>query len=203
MSHILKVSRLEGLTDGIFAIAMTILALDMHLPASLVDMPHVYTLMPGIYFKLFIYGGSFIILGTLWIAMNFQLGILDHVNRPYLWCNVFYLMIICVVPFSSSFVAAYPNSPISLTFYAVNLLFTSIAQLLTCECARLYQLNGTRYSPAIRSAIIRRIFLAPPFYILSLLLAPFDTSLAFIALITPPLIYMIPGYVDKFEPGNH
>ena len=131
--------------------------------------------------------------------MNFQIGILDHINRPYLWCNMLYLMTVCVVPFSASFVAAFPNSRISLAYYAANLLCANFGQLLICECAHIYKLNGERYSPAFRRAVIQRIFVAPPFYILSFFLAPFNTTLAFIVLIIPPLLYLIPGYVDKLD----
>lgn len=199
MNRLLKVSRLEGLTDGIFAVAMTILVLDLRLPAGAIDITHLSLFLNGIYLKLFIYCGSFIILGTLWIAMNFQFGILDHLNRTYLWCNIFYLMAICVVPFSASFVAAFSNSETSLKFFAVNLLCCSFGQLLISECARIYQLNGPRYTPAIRRAVLQRISVGPPFYILSIFLASVNTTIAFIILIIPPLVYMIPGYVDQFD----
>jgi uncharacterized membrane protein len=199
MNRLLKVSRLEGLTDGIFAVAMTILVLDLRLPAGAVDSTHLHFFLNGIYLKLFIYSGSFIILGTLWIAMNFQFGILDHLNRTYLWCNIFYLMAICIVPFSASLVAAFPNNETSITFFAMNLLCCSLGQLLISECARIYHLNGPRYTPAIRRAVLQRISVGPPFYIFSIVLASVNTTIAFIILIIPPLVYMIPGYVDQFD----
>jgi uncharacterized membrane protein len=108
-------------------------------------------------------------------------------------------MTICVVPFSASFVAAYPNSRVSLAFYAVNLLCANFGQLLIAECAHYFKLNGKHYSLAFRRAIIQRIFVAPPFYILSFFLAPYSTSLAFIVLVIPPVLYLIPGFVDKLD----
>ena len=199
MSRILKVSRLEGLTDGVFAIAMTILALDMHIPFGTVPPDQLHHLMTGIYFKLLIYGGSFIILGTLWVAMNFQMGLLERLNRPYLWCHVFYLMTICVVPFSSSLIAGFTSSRVSIMFYALNLLCASIMQLIICECAHYYHLNRDIYTPAVRRAVLQRIFVAPPFYLASLMMAYWDTSIAFLLLILPTLIYIVPGYVDRFD----
>jgi len=197
--HLLKISRLEGLTDGIFAIAMTILVLDLRLPSHLPTDNLFFLLKSDIALKLFIYAVSFIILGTLWVAMNFQLGLLDRLNRQYLWSNVFYLMVICVVPFSASLVGAYPNSPASISFYALNLLAASMGQLLTCQCADYFNLNINIYTPAIKQAVIRRILLAPIFYVLSLFLAHWNTSAAFITLILPTAFYMVPGRVDRFE----
>lgn len=197
--HLLKISRLEGLTDGVFAIAMTILALDLRLPQGIHDQSLFIIMQNDVLIKLYIYIGSFIILGTLWVAMNFQLGLLEHLNRTYLWANIFYLMVICVVPFSASLVGAFPNSPVSISFYAVNLMCASMGQLLIWKCARVFNLNQDLCTPAISRAVLQRIFVAPVFYILSLFLVRWNTTLAFILLIAPTLIYMIPGKVDKYE----
>jgi uncharacterized membrane protein len=198
-SHILKVSRLEGLTDGIFAIAMTILILDLRLPTGITPHTLANVFVNVVFAKLFIYVFSFTILGTLWIAMHFQMGMLDRVNRPYLWANIFYLMVVCVVPFSASLVSAYPDESASIWFYAMNLIFAYLGQILICETANYYKLNNDSYTPAIRRAVLRRIYIAPIFYICSLIIANWDTSLAFVILIVPTLIYLIPGRVDSFD----
>lgn len=200
--HILKISRLEGLTDGIFAIAMTLLVLDLRIPAHL-ETAHLSTILRhDVLAKLFIYAGSFVILGTLWVAMTFQVGLLERINRPYLWANVFYLMAICVVPFSANLLGFFPYSPMSIYFYVGNLLCASLGQLLIAQCAYYYQLNKEGYNSEIRHAIIRRILVAPVFYVVSIFLAHWNTGLAFIMLIAPTVIYMIPGRVDHYEGIN-
>lgn len=201
--HILKISRIEGLMDGIFAIAMTILVLDLHLPSSISmdNMP--YFLTHNALSRLFIYIGSFIILGTLWIAMNFQLGLLERLNRPYLWCNVFYLMAVCVVPFSASLLGTYPENYASIIFYACNLLCISLCQFMIAQCAHYYKLNNDYFPAAVRYAILKRIALAPVFYISSLIVAYWNIKLAFILLTAPTLIYMKPGRVDQYEGLDH
>jgi uncharacterized membrane protein len=198
-THLLKISRLEGLTDGIFAIAMTILILDLHLPTNIGMNNLTPILQHEILLRLFVYAGSFIILGTLWIAMNFQLGLLERLNRQYLWTNVFYLMVICVVPFSANLIGTYPNNPASISFYAVNLLCASLGQLLTAQCSHIYNLNKGIYTPVIRRAIIRRILVAPIFYLGSLIMAHWNTAAASALLIAPTFIYLVPGSVDHYE----
>lgn len=201
--HILKISRLESLMDGIFAIAMTILVLDLHLPPelSMKNMPHFLT--HEAMTRLIIYIGSFIILGTLWIAMSFQLGLLERLNRTYLWCNVFYLMAVCVVPFSASLLGAYPESYASVTFYACNLLCVSLGQFIVAQCAHYYDLNNDFFPNAVRIAILKRIGVAPVFYVASLIVAHWNIKAAFFLLIAPTIIYMKPGRVDKFESTGH
>src|SRR3990167_2587906 len=169
--HVLKVSRLEGLTDGIFAIAMTIMILNLHVPdqASITDVDPIVN--ASLVSTLFIYVGSFIILGTHWIAMNFQLGLLDHLNRPYLWTNMFYLMVICVIPFSANFLGKFPYNVHSIEFYAGNLLCGSLGQFVVMQTAHYFKLNKDKYTSAIRRAALQRMMVAPPFYIASIAVA--------------------------------
>lgn len=198
-STILKVSRLESLTDGIFAIAMTILVLDLRLPRGTPNADLAFVIVHDVIFRIAVYIGSFAILGTLWIAMNFQIGLIERVNRVYLWANVFYLMLVCVVPFSATLLAAYPFNAISMMFYGTNLLCAMLVQFLIAEVANRYDLNRDIYTPQLRWAILKRIFLAPCFYLLAILLANVHNGLAFVALITPTVLYLFPGKVDQFD----
>lgn len=198
-SHLLKISRLEGLTDGIFAIAMTIIVLNLRVPDQF-PIDGALFMQSEIYLTLFIYMGSFIILGTHWIAMNFQWGLLDRLNRIYLWTNLFYLMIICVIPFSANLLGKYPSKIDSIKFYAINLLCASLGQLLILECAVFFKLfKKDRYSADIHRAALLRILVAPFFYVSSLIVSPWSTLAAFILLVAPTLIYMIPGRIDRYE----
>jgi len=198
-THLLKISRLEGLTDGVFAIAMTILAFDLRLPHDIVVKDLLTFFIHTESVKLFIYIGSFIVLGTLWIAMNFQLGLLERLNRPYLWANVFYLMIICIVPFSASLVASYPNDPVSISWFAINLLCANVMQFITAESANKHNLNKETYTAAIRKAILRRLAVGPIFYIFSFFLAYLNTKVAFVMLVIPPIIYLFRGRIDTYD----
>lgn len=197
-SRILKVSRLEGLTDGVFAIAMTILALDLRTPNQ-ASLPLGKLLLNTIPTKLIVYIGSFIILGTLWVAMNFQMGLLERINRPYLWAHVLYLMTVCVVPFSASLFATYPDSTISISFFAINLLCASLTQYLIIQCAHRFNLNYSLCPHEARRAVIKRIFMAPIFYIASLLVAPWSPGVAFALLVIPILVYIFPGKIDQYN----
>lgn len=198
-THMLKVSRLEGLTDGIFAIAMTIMVLNLHVPTNLSD-DKISPLIHGeAYTNLFIYAGSFIILGTHWIAMNFQFGLLEKLNRVYLWTTIYYLMTICIVPFSANLLGAYRYNIHSIHFYAMNLLFACLGQFLTLQCGHYFKLYKNFYRFEIYRATLLRILVAPIFYISAIALAHWSTRAAFIVLIAPTLIYIIPGRIDRFE----
>ena len=198
-AHLLKISRLEGLTDGIFAIAMTIIILNLHVPLNLSDGKISLLIKSEIYTNLFIYIGTFIILGTHWIAMNFQWGLLERLNRVYLWVSMFYLMVICVIPFSANLLGAYKYNIHSINFYIGNLLCASLGQILSLHIAEHYKLFKDVYTQAIYRAAALRILIAPIFYISALILAHWSTKAAFVLLVLPTVIYMIPGRIDRFE----
>ncbi|MDX1902173.1 MAG: TMEM175 family protein [Gammaproteobacteria bacterium] len=203
MSHakngrVLKVSRIEALTDGIFAIAMTILVLNVNLPTHTTIKTLSYNLYKDVIHQLFVYAGSFIILATYWVGMNFQLGFLARSTRLYLWINILFLLSICVVPFSASVLASFPHMPISIIFYATNLLCISTIQLIMWMYALHAGLNSEAAKiEGVSRSIYRRICVAPVFYAIAFLLAFHDTNLAFFILVAPPLIHIFPGAVDK------
>jgi len=181
---------------------MTILVFNLHIPLGIEQFSLATFLKTDILHKLFIYIGSFIILGTLWVSTNFQYGFLQRVNRIYLWFNICYLMMVCIIPFSANLMIAYPHSPISVSFYAVNLLLATLGYCLNWECAYRYQLNTSNYSPAIRRLVLMRILIAPLFYFSALIIAYWDREIAFIVLVAPICVQMIPGRVDRYVKNN-
>ncbi len=197
--HLLKISRLESLTDGIFAIAMTIMVLNLHVPPDMKTLDVLPLIQRDLYNNLIIYFGSFFILGTHWIAMNFQWGLLDRVNRTYLWANMIYLMFVCIIPFSASLLGEYPHSRESVYFYAANLFGASLMQLFVLETAHYYGLFKSVYTNKFRYAAIRRVLVAPCFYVMAIIFTHYSVHGAFALLVAPTLIYIIPGQIDKFE----
>lgn len=111
--------RLEGLTDGIYAIAMTILVLSLPLPqinGTSVDNDILSHL--GDNRDLFgTYALSFMLLGSFWVV---QLKIFKYIKSscvPHIWANLMGLLVVCLIPFSSSMIGYHNHT------FAANLLF--------------------------------------------------------------------------------
>jgi uncharacterized membrane protein len=100
----------------VFAIAMTILVLELRAPA---------TLGPGgLAGGLFDLGSkfatffiSFIVLGVYWFAHHQVFHFVLRVNRTLVWLNILFLMGIALVPFAASVMGAYTEDPIALSLY--------------------------------------------------------------------------------------
>ena len=120
-SYIVPISRLNALNDGIFAVAMTILVLNIHLPSiQQVQTIGMYGFLETLFPELLIYFVSFILLGSFWLGHN-SFSSLKKVNNTFSWLNILYLMCIALVPFSVSLGATFGDSIFAEIFFGVNI----------------------------------------------------------------------------------
>ena len=107
--------RLLTLADGIFAIAMTLLVLDLRLPETPgVDLAtRLGSLIPR--FGTFVV--SFVVLGVFWFAHHQTFHFVVRVNRTLVWLSVLFFMGVALIPFVASVLGANYDDPIALTLY--------------------------------------------------------------------------------------
>jgi len=109
-------NRLETLVDGVFAIAMTILVLELRAPEALGPGGLAQGLVDvGSRFATFVI--SFIVLGVYWFAHHQIFHFVLRVNRTLVWLNILFLLGIALVPFAASVMGAYTADPIALSLY--------------------------------------------------------------------------------------
>jgi len=119
--------RIETLTDGIFAIAMTLLVLGIQVPTlpgavtSVEFRTYVISILP----QIFTYVISFILLAVFW--MNHHIFfIIKRANTTLLWINVFWLMSIAFVPFSTSIIGKYGQFQLAQLIFDLNMLIIGV-----------------------------------------------------------------------------
>jgi uncharacterized membrane protein len=129
LDHGFSTNRIEALSDGIFAIAMTLLVLDLTVPTNLSN-PQIagslYALLP----HLITFFLSFAALGVFWVGQQNQFHWIKHSDRRLLWLNLLYLSFVVLIPFSTSFLATYPSSLAVFFVYALNLLLCASSLLV-------------------------------------------------------------------------
>ncbi len=121
--------RIEALTDGIFAIAMTLLVLNLSLPemeTGLTQTAEVHNLLIGQMHKFFNYALSFVLLAIFWILHHQQFHFIKRTDRVHLWINIFTLMFIVLIPFSASLVGDYPKEWMAKFFFDLNLFIIGL-----------------------------------------------------------------------------
>ena len=125
-------NRIEALTDGIFAVAMTLLVLDIKPPLHLrfetneALVEHLSVLEHSFV----MYAISFVVLAMFWMGHHLQFHFVRHVDRQLLWINLVFLLLAVVVPFSTNLVGDHGHLQLPVVLYAVNLLVLTLLLFL-------------------------------------------------------------------------
>lgn len=121
---VLSTQRIQALTDGVFAIAMTLLVLNLKVPP--VTEESAAQVLPKLVLRLwpdfFNYALSFILLATFWIVHHRQFHFIKAINQRLLWINILGLMFIALIPFSTSLIAEHGDVQIAALVFECNLL---------------------------------------------------------------------------------
>jgi uncharacterized membrane protein len=124
--------RIEALVDGVFAIALTLLVIDIktsHVDSDGELTKHLIALIP----QFFAYFLSFIILGLLWFEHQMVSHYVLRSDRTHIWLNLLFLMSIALIPFSASLLGENLQHRSATIFYGINLLVTGVIQYLHWE----------------------------------------------------------------------
>jgi uncharacterized membrane protein len=132
-------NRLLGFSDGVFAIAITLLILNIELPESTGSAAVGISQLLEVWPDILSYVISFLVIGNYWIGHR---GIFDDVESydgTLLWLNIIYLMFIAFIPFSTSLIGEFPGS-VPVIVYAGTITLTSIALTVLWRYAWAYDL---------------------------------------------------------------
>jgi uncharacterized membrane protein len=103
-----RTSRLEAFCDGVFAIAATLLILELRVPADSSDL--VASLL-GLWPAYAVYLVSFMTIGIIWVNHHTLLEHCKRVDRRFLYLNLLLLVAVGIVPFPTALVGTYILSP--------------------------------------------------------------------------------------------
>lgn len=117
-------NRLETFTDGVFAIVITLLILDIHFPED--NYEHLIHAFIDTIPKMLAYVSSFFVIGIYWVAHHQWFEKVAKVNRTFLWLNIVFLMFISFLPFPTSLLGLYPFEPLPIIVYGVNLMIVNL-----------------------------------------------------------------------------
>jgi len=182
-----SVERLAALSDGIFAVAMTILVLDLHVPAvEAVHAEHdLWRAFVALVPRLVMYAMSFVTLGIFWIGQQTQLNHLARAHRSLAWIHMVFLFSVSIMPFTTMLLAQFMAYRIALLTYWLNIVLAGGSLYFSWNCAKELGLIKDDIAPDVFSAIQRRILFAQALYAFGVLLCVFSTywSIAFIVVV--------------------
>lgn len=125
---IISKNRLEALVDGVFAFAMTLLAVSLTVPSipkseAAVELP---AYMNSMYPEFLSFIIAFFILASFWIVHHEHFHFLRSVDRVLLWLNILILIFVVLVPFSTNLSGDYSQVQIACIVFHVNMIVLGI-----------------------------------------------------------------------------
>jgi len=184
-------TRLESFSDGVFAIVITLLILNVRAPeGSGLTLQMLRPLLPSIgTFAL-----SFIIVGVYWIAHHHMLHFIRQVNRRLLWLNLLLLLCVVFIPFPTSLLGAGFDNPLVIRLYGLTLIATNAAGLFFWVYATSHQelvVSGLNKEFAM---FVVKIHSSPMLcYALAIGLAGWSTTISLVLFALVPLFFIVPN----------
>jgi uncharacterized membrane protein len=119
-----SLERLAALSDGIFAVVMTLLVLDLHVPVreGLHPEAALWHELARLAPQTLTYVLSFLTLGIFWVGQQTQLNQLARSNRDLTWIHLGFLLGVSLMPFSTGLLAEFITFRLALVVYWLNLL---------------------------------------------------------------------------------
>jgi uncharacterized membrane protein len=113
-------NRVEAFSDGVFAIVITLLILDIRVPD--VDYSQLFSALVALLPRMFAYVISFGVIGVYWLAHHQSLQLVGKLNGFLIWLNLVYLLAVSFMPFPTALLGRYPMQPIPIVIYGLNLI---------------------------------------------------------------------------------
>ena len=188
-------NRIEALSDGIFAIVMTLLILELHVPNLPPTAPNVEVTpaLLALWPKFVTYLVTFVSLGVFWIGHHVMYHAIRRADRTLLWLNIFFFMFVSLLPFSTSFLNAFPSAFIAPFFFGANLAL--IGWLLFFQWTYVNSqpdMLANFVSAEYRSAVTFRTLMVPVATTLTALICFWSVGISLVIYLLLLPLYMLP-----------
>ncbi|MFP2960075.1 TMEM175 family protein [Myxococcus sp. 1LA] len=183
-------NRLEAFSDGVIAIIITIMVLELKVPHGS-ELADLQPLLPAF----LSYVLSFIYVGIYWNNHHHLLHTISHVTGGLLWANLHLLFWLSLIPFTTGWMGENHFSTLPLALYGVILLMCAFAWKLLQACMVAMQGRNSALALAVGRDLKGRI--SPIFYLFGIITAFFNGYLSEAAYVLGALMWLVPD--RRFE----
>jgi len=196
--ELLGKGRIEALSDGVFAIVVTLLVLELRVPeltdaGSAQEMAEVLLAMTPKFLSLVI---SFLTVCVIWLNHHRLFTLLASVDVGFFWLNANLLLWVSVIPFPTALIGDYPTNALALSFYGVVMALMALAfvfmrmRMLKTEC-----FHADVDAAEFRTGTVRATVFGPVAYAIGAVLSWLWAPLAFAVYLGIPVYFVLPHAV--------
>ena len=192
---------MEAFSDGVFAIVVTLLVLELRVPVlpenfSTQDvLNELLHLSP----KFFSFAMSFVIVAIFWVNHHQFFHSLEKTDRAMLWYNNLLLFWLSFVPFPTAFIGEHPVSMIPVMLYGAVLFFAGVSFNLMLRHAVKAKLFLKSVSDEVLNQSVKRGVIGPVVYFVSIISAFISVYVSLSIFLLVPVIYFIPQKIVRLE----
>lgn len=190
-----RIQRIEAIGDGVFAIALTLLILDIKVPVSEVIKSEgaLINAFLGLTPRFISYFLSFMTLGIYWSAHSTQFHYISKSDRHLTWINLFFLLFVSLIPFTTAFLSEHITFKFAIAVYWLNIFLLGVMLAINWHYANKHDFISLEENEInmVGKAIKRRIVEAQSLYTMGALLCFINTYLSIIVLILIQLNYAL------------
>lgn len=196
-SGALTTARIQSLGDNIFAFAMTILVLNFLLPEFVQEHP-LEKMLVGLTFNFLTYVMSFVVLGVMWVSQQNQYHFIERTDRFFLWINIFFLMFVVFIPFSTHMLGLYYDSTLAVLIYGLNLLICGALLYMHWSYAtHNHRLVAPDLSKRVITVISFRFLFIMGWVAVAILVSFISIPAAFFLFVPAMILGMMPTMMDR------
>lgn len=186
-----EMDRLKALSDGVFAIVLTLLVLELKIPQIKThdEVLHVLGSLAPAFVS---YVLSFFIIGLYWIVHTRIVRHMTGYDRGILWLNLLFLFFISILPFFTALSGQKLSLKLPWQLYAGNVALVGIMGALLWRSALKKRFVEEAVTPKLAAYLTARGVLVPFIFATSILVAAFNVELArFAPILIPPAMAII------------
>ncbi len=190
-----KTARIEAISDGVFAVALTLLVLDIKVPVSeaLKTEHELFDAFSTLTPKFLSYFLSFMTLGIFWTGHSAQYIYMEKSDRHLNWLSLFFLLFVSLLPFTTAFLSEYITFKLAIGVYWLNIF--ALGTMLYIHWTYAFN-HGYINLPndkrqAVSRAIKRRIVVAQTLYAIGALLCFINNYISVGVIIVIQLNYAV------------
>ena len=190
----MRLGRIEAFSDGVFAVAATLLVLELKVPAELTNFSSAHQLGHALWeqFPKFLsWLISFVIVAKFWLNHHHILNLARHANYGMVWLNSIFLMFQSLVPFPTALMGEYPTNPLAVSLFGVVMAFNTLL-FIVLHAYILKNLLKPELRATVPPKIILKSFVGVASYLLGASAAWLNVETAFALYLITPLFFIVP-----------
>jgi uncharacterized membrane protein len=199
----LEKNRLEALTDGILAVAMTILVLDIKIEANdaILTDSHLIQHLLEVERTFSVYLVSFVVLAMFWISHTLQFHYVKRVDRRMLWISLVFMLLVTLVPFTTNLLISYETLLLPVVLYGVNLGLLAATLIANVNyLSRHPGLATGEFTPTVSAYIHRRLAIVALIPVAAIAMSFVSTRISLYMYFLMLLVHFLPREVDNHLP---